>query len=177
MSTTFNIIYVPGTVRILLPLVHTLLEHAPVRLRLIDNGCLPEESILIRNVCSLDDRLSFYALPFKGMVEHGHALNHLFEMDEEDIFAFMDSDIFATGPWLDTLLDELETHAGCCSCMPIWHRPDDAEMPSDYNIMGGRYVRTTDGHFLGVTYLAMYRRGAVRRGMDKSRKTFGRPYC
>lgn len=175
MSITFNIIYTIGTVDRLLPFVHTLLKYTDTCcFRLVDNGCSVEEAQRLKNYCQRSDRLEFYSLGVRKIVSHGQALNHLFGLDSSELFAFMDSDIFATGPFLEPHLQALEEHAGICSCLPIWHRPSEIEMREDFAIMGGCFLRTHSQTFLGVSYYAIYRRSAVQSVMDSTGIDFER---
>ena len=65
--------------------------------RLVSNSCLPPERRFLEQLSRQDIRLSFWAIPAKTRLPHGHALNYVQAMTRGDYFCFMDSDIFATG--------------------------------------------------------------------------------
>lgn len=157
VDLTFNIIYTTMTVHHLLPFVSTFLEYTNCKFRLVDNGCTSEEHQILEAFCRQSDRLSFYSFNSANVIPHGQALSQLQEMETSDYFAFMDSDIFATGIFLESHLQSLQEHIAICSCLPIWHSQNEVEMRENFTIMGGCFLKTHNHHFLGVSYYAIYR--------------------
>lgn len=176
MDLTFNIIYTKGTVNQLLPFLYTLLEHTDsCSFRLVDNGCEDKESQVLEYLCQQNDRLKFYSLNVDNVLEHGKVLNHLQSIEKSDYFAFMDSDIFAIGPFLSEHLKALESHAGICACLPVWwDSATETEMQKEFVIMGGEYLNSHNHIFLGVSYYAIYHNYIIRDLIESDDITFQR---
>src|SRR5437764_3121301 len=102
----------PGSVSRLLPLALSLLQAPEVRIRLVANGCHADEVEFLRAATEIDERLSLYVLPQQNPVEHGRALNHLFQRFDEPRFAFIDSDVVASGDFMAGLLPIPPRHVG-----------------------------------------------------------------
>ncbi|NRD89679.1 hypothetical protein C8024_09775 [Sphingopyxis sp. BSNA05] len=102
---TFNIIYTPGTVIHLLPFVQSLLRQSAARFRLVDNGCMMPERRILENFVKTHERLELWQMSGDGCRPHGEVLDALFALETPGPFAFMDSDIVASGPFLDDVLD------------------------------------------------------------------------
>lgn len=153
---TFNIIYTPGTVRYLTPFIPTLLKWSDCRFRLVANGCTDKECELLTAVCSLDDRLELLVMPESRMVPHGETLDFLHARTDSDYFCFMDSDILATGPFLDDFSDELAAAEVFSSCLPLWHHLDDITIPDDFDHMHGIHAYTESGLTIACDYFVIY---------------------
>ena len=156
MNFQFNIVYVPGTVRLLVPFVFGLLEWSGCSFRLVANGCSPEEVGLLQRLCSRNLRLDFLALPFEKTVEHGQALSHLQSLEQSDHFCFMDSDILATGDFMNQFIPHLDRHTGVFSCSSICYRDAEKVLLASSRRVFGRYHTTEQGVCLGSTYFAIY---------------------
>jgi len=152
----FNIIYTPGTVRYLTPFVATLLQWSDCRYRLIANGCSDDECELLHNVCALDDRLELLVMPEKRMVPHGETLDFLHERTDSDYFCFMDSDILATGPFLDEFQADLQNAEVFSSCLPLWHNESDITIPDYFEHMHGIHAYTSSGMTIACDYFVVY---------------------
>ncbi|MCX7670340.1 MAG: glycosyltransferase [Anaerolineae bacterium] len=156
MPLTFHIIYVPGSVDYLLPFVDSLLRWSPYTFRLVSNGCSPAEQRLLQAYCRSDPRLEYLALPTVQPLYHSHALNYLQAICREDAFCFMDSDIFACGPFLENVDSLHLAYAGVFAGAPFWLLPEDQVMPAHVNVATGEHSRTYTGLPLGVSFLAVY---------------------
>ncbi|MBV7339690.1 glycosyltransferase [Chloroflexi bacterium TSY] len=156
MSFAFNIIYTPGTAIYLAPLVHSLLTWSDCTFRLVANGCPTSEHGYLRNFCANSSRLEFLALPTSKMVPHGKALAFLHEQTTSDYFCFMDSDILATGDFVEALKLRLRDRSAFFSCNPIWCKPAEQILPDDSPVIHGRYHSTRTGLCLGSSYFAIY---------------------
>ncbi|MFC1791161.1 hypothetical protein ACFL0I_01685 [Gemmatimonadota bacterium] len=155
---TFNLVYVGGAVRYLLPFVHTLVKHEPdCRFRLIANGCSQEEERRIESVCQQHGTLSFLSLDSPQVQGHGAVLAQLQKMEQSPYLAVMDSDIFAVGPFVERAISALEGRDALFSCRSIKTLPQEAIMPEGYRLMYGPYMESTHPRFLGGTYFAIYR--------------------
>jgi hypothetical protein len=152
----FNIIYTPGSVRYLTPFVTTLLEWSDCRYRLVANGCSPAECELLQAICALSDRLELLIMPEQRMVPHGEALNFLHARTDADYFCFMDSDILATGPFLDDFRTELEQADLFSSGLPLWHNESDITIPQHFRHMHGIHAYTDTGLTIACDYFVVY---------------------
>jgi len=152
----FNIIYTPGTARYLTPFVTTLLKWSDCRYRLVANGCTPAECELLQAVCALDARLELLIMPEPRMVPHGETLNFLHARTNADYFCFMDSDILATGPFLDDFHPDLEQADVFSSGLPLWHNEQDITIPKHFRHMHGIHAYTDDGLTIACDYFVVY---------------------
>jgi hypothetical protein len=157
-----NIIFVRGTVQTCLPFLRSLIDVTNLPLRLVANGCGTYEERLLARTCDESDRLEFHSLNSARTIEHGLALDYLLKIEKSELFTFMDSDIFATAPVSMSDIEPLPGEVACTGCLPVWHSDDDVRMPESFQVMGGRYVSSRSGHFLGCTYLASYRTRPLR---------------
>ncbi len=162
MNLRFNIIYTPETVRYLLIFVMSLLRWSDCSFRLVANGCTDEEAEMLKRFTNTSDRLEFYRYPSDDMLPHGTVLTHLQKMEEGEYFCFMDSDIFATGPFMDDFRPLLSGYDGVFSCLPEWCSDDDRILHHDFPRVKGVHYRHENGHFLGVTYFAIYRNTVLK---------------
>jgi hypothetical protein len=152
----FNIIYTPYTARSLSMFIPSLLEFMDCRFRIIANGCLPDEVQILRNICAQHERLEFLMLSEDGMMPHGYALNWLHERTEGPWFCYMDSDVIATGPFIDSVAAQLDNSDVFSSCLPLWHAPEDAVLPAAFRRMQGSHIWTDDGVCIGCDYFAVF---------------------
>ena len=158
----FNIIYVRGTVQPLLPMLSTLLAHSTCQYRMVSNACLPEEEALLQRYAAVEPQLHFYSLNTQKIASHHEAMHELLRLDDGPYFAMMDSDIFATAPFEEELLQALEQHKAVFTGLPIWHEHSDGVMPADFRIMGGRFYKAHNDMMLGMTYCAIYHKAPLQ---------------
>lgn len=156
MRLKFHIIYLPETVRYLTPLVNSLLAWSDCEYCLVANGCAEKEQHDLKVFCQKDQRLSFLHLPFEEIVSHGKALNYLQKHTSLDYFCFMDSDIFATGPFMTDFESALKTNQGVFSGTPLWCKAEDGIVAADYPRIYGRHHHDQSGLCIGGTYFAIY---------------------
>lgn len=164
-SLQFNIVYTPGTVRYLRPFVSSLLDSSAASFRLVANGCSPDERAELRRYCAGHPRLEYCELLSPDVQRHGAVLNHLQSMTTTAHFCVMDSDIFATGPWLDRLREKVQHADAVFSGMPLWVAAGHDRFPAWFTGLSGEYSHDARGECLGVTYVAIYDNailGAVR---------------
>ncbi len=164
----FNIIYTPYTVRPLNLFLVSLIHNTNVSLRLVSNACPPDEVELLHGLASLaPDRVQVLVHPTSTMIPHPVLLNELQEAETGEHFAFMDSDILATGDIQPILATYLQQQAAVFSGSPIW--ADQPVLRNDQPKAGGRFMITEDGFCLGGTYFAIYDNATVK----EIRNTFG----
>jgi hypothetical protein len=169
---TFNVLFTPGSVGRLLPFALSLLQGSGVRVRMVANGCRADEVDLMRAASRVDERISHHVLPQRNPIEHGQALNHLFELFDEPYFAIADSDVIAAGDFMDGL-QPISPPAAVFSAPPIWAPDDEAVAPAGIRVLSGRYRVLNDGTPIGSTYLAIYERAAIEPLWRQAPRGFG----
>lgn len=169
-------IFVRDTVKDLLPFLYSLLDHSPCHFRLVSNACSLEEEELLQKQVEGQERLSFYRVNTRHMLEHHLVLHDLLTLDDDEWFAFIDSDILATGDFMKPLMTAASQCDAVFTGLPLWHEASEQVMPADFMVMGGRYYQSPDGHSLGLSYCAMYRRQPMLRYMQESGIDFRRFY-
>lgn len=168
MAPRLNIIYVRGTVRLLLPYLATLIEHSDWDFTLIANGCTREETLLLEDVrLRHGDRIHVRVESVDVVLDHGHVLDQLLLEETGEYFCFLDSDVLAIGPTTVAEMLPAEHEAATCSCLPIWYDESDSTMPEGFQILSGRFLETADGRPLGCTYAAVYRTEELRERLDR----------
>ena len=109
-----NVIYTPGAVRYMAFFALSLLEHSDCQVRLVSNGCDAAERRLLAQLADSQVDMSYHEIPCPQMLAHHDALKHLHALSDGDFFCFVDSDLLATGPFMDELLplieDQVRTH-------------------------------------------------------------------
>lgn len=167
-SLCIHIIYVKGTVAALLPLLGTLVAQTDCKYRLVSNACTAAEEAQLAAYVKGNHRLSFHSLDCTTMVQHHEALAALLHLDDDEFFAFLDSDMVATGPFLLPILLALQTHDAVFTGLPMWHELTEMDMPKAYKFVGGRFLNNHQGQMMGLSYGAFYRRKPLLRFMEKS---------
>lgn len=172
---TFNVLFMPGSVGRLLPFTLSLLQSPAARIRLVANGCQAEEIDLLQAGASVDERISCYVLPQPDPIEHGRALNHLFEHFDEPYFAMADSDVIAGGDFMAGLLP-IPPATSCFSASPVWLRDEESVVPPESVYIGGHRQILPDGTPIGTTFLAVYERAAVEAAWREAPRGFAIHY-
>tara|TARA_R110002072_G_scaffold99008_1_gene217952 strand:+ start:57901 stop:59028 length:1128 start_codon:yes stop_codon:yes gene_type:complete len=175
-GVTFNILFVSGTVRSLAPFVLSILDaSADCSIRLVSNGCTAHENQILESMASAERRLSFCRIETKRPLDHGVVLSLLQNHNESPVFAFMDSDIFATGDFLKELNWSPADSAGIFSCPPAWSNAELERLPQGYGILSGVYSQLHDGFNVGSSFFAMYDNKLLTQCMKETGITF-QPY-
>ncbi len=159
----FNIIYTPHTVQYLSLFVPSLLEWMDCRFRIVANGCSPEEVELLKNLCATSDRLEFLMMSVDSMIQHGHALNWLHERTDSPWFCYMDSDIVATGPFMDAVREQLDNCDVFSSGLPLWASREDSVLPKKFRRMQGSHIYTDDGTCIACDFFAIFNNELVHK--------------
>lgn len=161
-----HVIYIGGTVDTLLPFAETLIEQTAARFVLVSNGCGPDECATLQSRADRDPaRISFVDLETTEILPHGTVLDRLLARlpDDESVFAFVDSDIFAAGPVDIELLRPQDGELGRCSGLPIWQTIDDRFAPDGFDVLSGRHLVTESGTEVACTYAAAYDAALLRQ--------------
>jgi hypothetical protein len=159
---TFNVVFTPGTAARLIPFALSLLEGTGVGVRLVANGCGPEDLALLRRAARADERVSFHSLSALHPVAHGSALNRLFVAFPDDPhFAFADSDVIASGDFMPRLWPLAPGQAAVSAAPPVWAADAETVVPRGWPVLSGRMRTLHDGTAVGGTYMAIYDRAAI----------------
>ncbi len=172
----FNIIYTPKTVECLAPLVQSLLRWTNCRYRLVANACSADERLALQQLAATDDRLDYLLASENEMLEHGKVLNWLHDQCNDEYFCFMDSDIIATGPYMEQLSACVEQCDVFSSGHPLWYAEEDILLPVNFRRWQGSYCSATDGTTLGFTYFAVYRNDILTRVRNRWNVGFAYAY-
>ena len=116
---------------------------------------------MLRALADSDERLSHDDLGHARPVQHGIALNHVFEAYSEPRFAFVDSDVFASGDFLEALAHRVPGQAAAFSADHVWRRDGGSVAGSRRFVLPGSKHRLSDGTYLGNSYCAIYERDAI----------------
>lgn len=157
---TLNVIYTPDTVLPLSRFALTLLRWSDCLVQLVANGCTAAEQAHLQALAQGNPRLAFLSLSAAEPLAHGQALNRLHDLCDEPAFAFVDSDIFAVGPFMP---DGLAAPLTCFLPPAVfWTQTEE--------------MRRRQQQRMGCTYFALYNNQVLRElrrrwgiGFDKVR--------
>lgn len=169
---TFNVIYVPRTVRFLTPFVRSLVANSTYRFRLVANACSAAEEALLADEALRHANVEVSSLETPRVLSHGEALQRCFANESDDYFACVDSDIFARAPFLSGAQTLLADCAGVFCGRPCWLTEADTVMPDGFAFMSGRFSTTQSGQCLGTSYCMIYRRPELETVMARTGVTF-----
>jgi len=168
-----NVLFVPGTVHRLAPFILSILESSPAcSLRLVSNACHVDEDRILNDVACTDQRLSFVRIGTQRPLSHGSALTMLQKQETSPVFAFMDSDIFATGDFLQELNWSPSRSSALFSCPPVWSNPELEQLPEGFGVLSGVYNQLHDGFCVGSSYFAMYDNNLLTQCMKQTGVSF-----
>lgn len=170
---TFHITYVPGTVRHLRLFLLSLLQHSrSCRFRLVSNGCSSAENAMLERLCEYDERLELVGVSRRRPLPHGQVLTLLQQRETSETFAFMDSDIFATGDFLSPILERAGRLDAFFSCPALWSTPEYETMGPEFQCLSGAYHQLDDGLCVGNSYFAIYDNECLRDCIRETGVTF-----
>lgn len=145
-DVTLNVIYTADTALSLSRFALTLLRWSDCRVRLVANGCTVEEEAHLQALAQGNPRLTFLPLSEAEPLAHGQALNRLHDLCDEPVFAFVDSDIFAVGPFMP---DDLAAPLTCFLPPAVfWTQTEE--------------MRRRQQQRMGCTYFALYNNQVLR---------------
>ena len=157
----------PGTTKRLLPFVFTLLQARYARFVLVDNGCETEERERLERVAGSESRFDYLRLPGESIMSHAQALAFLLSRGHDRWFAVLDSDVLASGDFIQELDFPEDGCAGVFAAPAVWRLPCLAQTPVGTAFLGGASDRLRDGTAVGLTHAAIYDRVALRTAVDK----------
>ncbi|NNE72786.1 MAG: hypothetical protein HKN26_03910, partial [Acidimicrobiales bacterium] len=165
-DVVFNVVWIGDVFRFLYPFVSSLLAHSDARVRFVANGCTPASVEAMHHYASTGDGRVCEVLEVSPdlVIPHGVALDQVLSTrDDGPLFAVIDSDIKATGPFLPDLLrplnDPADPAVAVTAGRAVWSEPVPAPLDTPW-IVGGMFTRA-DGFVYGSVYAAIYRRDAL----------------
>jgi hypothetical protein len=170
----FNIIFSPHTAKYLSPFVASLLKWSDCRYRLVANGCSAEDRALIEDLANRDERLEYLVAPAEENkpLEHGKTLRWLHGRTDSPWFCFMDSDIIATGPFMEQVAECIERSDVVCSCAPIWYAPEDLVVPTRFRRIQGSHLETDKGQCVASSYFVIFDNDKLTRILNETGADF-----
>ncbi len=142
--------------------VCSLIEESDAQFRLVTNGCTPRSESDLRAFAEQhSDRVVEVFDSSPGtMVAHGVALDAVFRTrNDGELFAFVDPDIMARGPFLPEFRKLLNDCDAVTSGRELWS--DDNVLPAGQVGVGGRHFYDENGFVFGSPHFAIYRRNAL----------------
>ena len=118
----WNLVWTGGVYRHLRYFVFSLFDQTESRFRFIANNCTPESVAAMRAFTAVCDRVVETVVhDDPTMVPHGAALDPILTgRDDGDVFAFIDVDIKALGPFAQSFLEVLVDHSAVTSGSELW---------------------------------------------------------
>lgn len=142
--------------------VASQMAHTTARYRYVVNACPPDQVARMRADAADDDQITEVLVVSDDVVAHGVALDRVRAVrDDGPVFAMVDPDILATGPFLGPLLAELEHAAVVTSGTEAWALEGDNVIPVDHPGVAGEHFYGRDGFVFGTPHLALYRRDVL----------------
>ncbi len=168
-DVVFNLVWTGDVFEQLDLFTLSMLGASGARFRFVGNACPPDQL----------DRMSRFAEQFpdrvvevldvspRRMVRHGDALDEVVKRrDDGPLFAFIDPDIFARGPFLSPFLDRLDAGvAAITSGSELWSTTN--VRPAEHPGVNGEYFFDPDGFVFGSPHFALYRRAPLAETMDR----------
>ena len=102
------------------------------------------------------DRLDLVEVARKKTLAHGQVLKRLQQQETSAAFAFMDSDIFATGDFIAPITKHAAKFDALFSCSPIWSLAEYEVMREEFGCLAGAYNKLHGGFYVGNSYFAIY---------------------
>lgn len=159
----FNIVWTASVFPYLSYLVATQLAHSEARFRFVLNACTPGQADLMEAFADAHPGrvVEITVVSDDAMITHGAALDHvLATRDDGDYFCLIDSDIAASGPFVERFATRLaDGVAGITSGRGIWS--ENTVVPEGHVGVNGEYFYSADGYLFGSPHFAMYRRDAL----------------
>lgn len=152
-----HVVFTKNTFNLLRLGVYSLQAHSSLRFCIVCNG-LPESEVTeVADFCDHFARIEYVDFPTAGrMLPHGTLLQMLLERGSGELFAFVDSDVFALAPFqaaLDTAIAEADV-------VSLADHPVQEGKAQHVGTGGGSTV-SPSGLQLANTFFAVYRRQPV----------------
>ena len=172
MTPEFFVIFTPRTFDHLKYFSLSFLLHSDIRLALVSNALPDPEADRMASFCERHERLRLVDYPTQRVLPHGTILQRLAENHSDEWFAFMDSDVFATGDISQWLSEELQT-------ADIFSSTRVAKSPARPRVgFGGQATVSPAGYPVAVSYFCCYRFSTfveVQREFGVTLERYSRP--
>ncbi len=106
------------------------------------------------------------------MASHGEVLTMLLRSEKSETFAFLDSDIFATGPFLADLAAIASESDAIFGCEPPWTNEPLRTLPQGHEVLFGYHRWLWNGLYTGLSFFAVYDRRLLNRIVSDTKITF-----
>ena len=174
-GVVFNVVWTGEVFTYLRYFVCSILHHSGARMRFVANGCSAESIADMERFAAVHEAvIEVIDVSPDEMVAHGVALDRVRSVrDDGEYFCLVDADIRACGPFLDTFLQLLSSHAAVTSGREVWN--DDNVVPAGHGGVGGRHFFDADGFVFGSPHLAFYNVVRSTRSASVGRSGSGPP--
>jgi hypothetical protein len=164
----FNVVWTGAVFDQLSPFVASQLAHSDARVRFIANACEPGQLEAMERFAAANPGrvVEIVEVSRDRMVRHGDALDLVLRTsDDGPLFALIDPDIVARGPFLDRFRVLLVDHDAVTSGKELWS--DRSIRPADHPGVNGELFFDHDGFVFGSPHFAIYRRGPLEATVDR----------
>ena len=175
-DVVFNVVWAGEVYPYLRTFVASLLDRTEARFRFVVNGCPAEHLPMMAAFAERhpDRVIDLIDLdPPHRPYTHGEALDRVrAQRDDGPLFATIDSDILARGPFLADLLGELvDDVVAVTSGRGVW--ADTDVVPEGHPGVNGEYFFDRSGFTFGSPHLAVYRREPLEATCERWGVGFG----
>ena len=176
VDVVFNVVWTGSVFRYLRYFVASQMAHSQARFRFVNNGCdAAARDAIGRFAASRPDRVvEVLDVSIDTMERHGDVLDAVHrQRDDGPLFALIDADILARGPFLAPFMTALsaEDTSAVTSGRGIWSESD--VVPVDHPGVNGEYFRSPSGFLFGSPHFAIYERAALDETMARWQIGFG----
>jgi hypothetical protein len=174
-SFVFTVVWTESVFTYLRYFVASQLDHSDARFRFLANGC-PRSQIELLDAFAerhAEQVVEVLDISPDRMIRHGDALDAVLRLrDDGDFFCFIDSDILATAPFVETFAEMLD---GSCDAVTsgrgVWAETD--VVPVGHPGVNGEYFYSQSGYLFGSPHFGMYRRAPLVETLDRWGIGFG----
>ena len=111
---------------------------------------------MLRELCDQNDRLDCQTISRRRTMSHGAVLNELCSQEQSAIFAFMDSDSFATGDWFQQLAPYLRDQDAVFAGSSVWNQDGPHTLARGSQWLSDAFDRMYDDSCFGSSCFALY---------------------
>lgn len=173
-DVTFNVVWTGGSFGYLQYFVASQLAWTRARFRFVVNACAPSQiEEMQRAAARRPDRIAEVLVVSDELIGHGLALDAVRRRrDDGPVFAAIDPDIKANGPFVGDLLALLDGDVvAVSSATEVWSA--DNVVPEGHWGVAGEHFYDRDGFTFGGPHLVLYRRDALDATCDRWGVTLG----
>jgi hypothetical protein len=162
----FYIIYTPHTIANLHLILLSLIENTSIKIIAVGNGLGSNEMDMLSAFEQFgSDRFGYVGVSEQRVLSHPEVLMRLYKECNGDVFAFMDSDVFAFSDFVEEVNDSVVLGNNVFSGAPLW--ADTHVVPIKGKKAAGRFLVDQNGYCLGGTYFSIYNKAGLDAAMDR----------